>query len=131
MLVDDPGYCNLYLLLQNLNLRAVGIPYTKEGPDTDALIKIQRQTKARVMVTTSVLHNPTGTCTSLENIHKINEISKKIGITLIEDNIFLDLAPVSQPCLSRETNNNNLIHIGSFSKTIGPGLRVGFIIAPP
>lgn len=131
VLVDDPGYCNLYLLLQNLNLRAVGIPYTKEGPDTDALIKIQRQTKTRVMVTTSVLHNPTGTCTSLENIHKINEISKKIGITLIEDNIFLDLAPVSQPCLSRETNNNNLIHIGSFSKTIGPGLRVGFIIAPP
>ncbi|WP_339076845.1 PLP-dependent aminotransferase family protein [Acetobacter sp. AC2005] len=129
VLVDDPGYCNLYLLLKNLNLRAVGIPYTKEGPDIDALLKIQYQTKARIMVTTSVLHNPTGSCTSADNIRKINDISKKIGITLIEDNIFLDLTPISQPFLSQE--NNNVIHIGSFSKTIGPGLRVGYIIAPP
>ncbi|GAB30522.1 GntR family transcriptional regulator [Acetobacter pasteurianus] len=129
VLVDDPGYCNLYLLLQNLNLRAVGIPYTKEGPDTDALLEIQHQTKAQVMVTTSVLHNPTGICTSLDNIYKINEISKKIGLILIEDNIFLDLAPIRQPCLS-QGNNNNVIHIGSFSKTIGPGLRVGYVIAP-
>ncbi|MGD7070104.1 PLP-dependent aminotransferase family protein [Acetobacter sp. AAB5] len=129
VLVDDPGYCNLYLLLKNLNLHAVGVPYTKEGPDIDALLKIQHQTKARVMVTTSVLHNPTGICTSLDNINKINEISKKIGLILIEDNIFLDLAPIRQPCLSQ--NNSNVIHIGSFSKTIGPGLRVGYIIAPP
>lgn len=129
VLVDDPGYCNLYLLLQNLNLRAVGIPYTKEGPDTDALLEIQHQTKAQVMVTTSVLHNPTGICTSLDNINKINEISKRTGLILIEDNIFLDLAPIRQPCLS-QGNNNNVIHIGSFSKTIGPGLRVGYVIAP-
>ena len=129
VLVDDPGYCNLYLLLQNLNLRAVGVPYTKEGPDTDALLEIQHRTKARVMVTTSVLHNPTGICTSLDNIQKINEISKRTGLILIEDNIFLDLAPIRQPCLS-QGNNNNVIHIGSFSKTIGPGLRVGYVIAP-
>ncbi|GCD75763.1 GntR family transcriptional regulator [Acetobacter pasteurianus NBRC 3299] len=131
VLVDDPGYCNLYLLLENLNLHAVGVPYTKEGPDTDALLKIQQQTKACVMVTTSVLHNPTGTCTSLDNINKIKEISKKTGLILIEDNIFLDLAPVSQPCLSRENKSDNILHIGSFSKTIGPGLRVGYIIASP
>lgn len=129
VLVDDPGYCNLYLLLQSLNLHAVGIPYTKEGPDTDALLEIQHRTKARVMVTTSVLHNPTGICTSLDNIQKINEISKKTGLILIEDNIFLDLAPIRQPCLS-QGNNNNVINIGSFSKTIGPGLRVGYVIAP-
>lgn len=131
VLVDDPGYCNLYPLLHMLGLGARGVPRTKEGVDITALEHILAQERATVMVTTSVLHNPTGVCSTAANITALYTLACQHGLTVIEDNIFLDLAPQTQPCLARMDTEERVVHVGSFSKTITPGLRVGYVRCTP
>ena len=131
VLVDDPGYCNLYPLLHMLGLGARGVPRTKEGVDITALEDILAHERATVMVTTSVLHNPTGVCSTAANITALYTLTCQHGLTVIEDNIFLDLAPQTQPCLARMDTEERVVHVGSFSKTITPGLRVGYVRCAP
>jgi len=131
VLVDDPGYCNLYPLLQSLGLTAIGVGRTVTGPCPSLFERAIKKHQPRLFVTTSVLHNPTGGCASAENVAAIHALAVKHGITMVEDNIFLDLTPESQPCHARYDKLQNIIHIGSFSKTIGPGLRVGYLACPP
>ena len=131
VLVDDPGYCNLYPLLHMLGLGARGVPRTKEGVDITALEHILAHERATVMVTTSVLHNPTGVCSTAANITALYALACQHGLTVIEDNIFLDLAPQTQPCLARMDTEERVVHVGSFSKTITPGLRVGYVRCAP
>lgn len=131
VLVDDPGYCNLYPLLHMLGLRVRGVPRTKEGVDITALEQILAHERAAVMVTTSVLHNPTGVCATASNITALYALACRFNLNIIEDNIFLDLAPQTQPCLARMDTEERIVHVGSFSKTITPGLRVGYVRCAP
>ncbi|OAG75690.1 Transcriptional regulator, GntR family domain [Acetobacter malorum] len=131
VLVDDPGYCNLYPLLQSLGLKAVGITRTPAGPCPELFERALKAHKPKLFITTSILHNPTGSCVTTDNVATIHALAVKHGVTLVEDNIFLDLAPESQPCHARYDKLQNIIHVGSFSKTIAPGLRVGYLACAP
>lgn len=131
VLVDDPGYCNLYPLLQSLGLKAVGITRTQAGPCPDLFERAIKTHQPKLFVTTSILHNPTGSCVTAENVTNIHALAVKHGVAIIEDNIFQDLTPESQPCHARYDKLKNIIHIGSFSKTIAPGLRVGYLACAP
>lgn len=131
VLVDDPGYCNLYPLLQSLGLKAVGVVRNESGPCPELFERALKKHPAKLFVTTSVLHNPTGSCVTAHNVATIQAIAAKYGIAIVEDNIFLDLTPESQPCHARHGKLQNIIHISSFSKTIAPGLRVGYLACSP
>lgn len=131
VLVDDPGYCNLYPLLQSLGLNAVGIARTHAGPSPELFERALKTHQPKLFITTSILHNPTGSCVTTDNVAAIHALAIKHGVAIIEDNIFLDLAPESQPCHARHDKLQNVIHIGSFSKTIAPGLRVGYLACAP
>ncbi|BAK82801.1 PLP-dependent aminotransferase family protein [Komagataeibacter medellinensis] len=127
VLVEDPGYCNLYPALQSLGLRTASIPRLPDGPCPDALARMVRQHQPRLFITTSILHNPTGSCATTRNMHAVLDIATRHDLTVIEDDIFLDLAPEGQQTLSQLGGLERVVHIGSFSKTIAPGLRVGYV----
>ncbi len=131
ILVEDPGYCNLYPALQALGLQIASIPRLRDGPCPEQLERIIRQYQPRLFITTSILHNPTGTCSTAQNMHDVLRIARQNNVTVIEDDIFLDLAPNGQQTLSQLGGLKTVIHIGSFSKTIGPGLRVGYVACDP
>ncbi|RFD18543.1 PLP-dependent aminotransferase family protein [Komagataeibacter melaceti] len=127
VLVEDPGYCNLYPALQALGLRIASIPRNPDGPCPAQLERMVRRHRPRLFITTSILHNPTGTCSTADNMRAVLKIARQHDLTVIEDDIFLDLAPVGQQTLSQLGGLERVVHIGSFSKTIGPGLRVGYV----
>lgn len=131
ILVEDPGYCNLYPALQALGLQIASIPRLRDGPCPEQLERMVRRYQPRLFITTSILHNPTGTCSTARNMRDVLRIARKHDVTVIEDDIFLDLAPDGQQTLSQLGGLNAVIHIGSFSKTIGPGLRVGYVACAP
>lgn len=127
IVVEDPGYCNLYPALQALGLQIASIPRLRDGPCTEQLERVVRRYQPRLFITTSILHNPTGTCSTAQNMRDVLRITQQNNVTVIEDDIFLDLAPNGQQTLSQLGSLKTVIHIGSFSKTIGPGLRVGYV----
>ncbi|GBQ76892.1 GntR family transcriptional regulator [Acetobacter malorum DSM 14337] len=131
VLVDDPGYCNLYPLLQSLGLKVIGIARTPAGPSPELFERAVKTHQPKLFVTTSILHNPTGSCVTSDNVATIHALAVQHGVAIIEDNIFLDLTPESQPCHARYDKLQNIIHISSFSKTIAPGLRVGYLACAP
>ncbi|MGF2021798.1 aminotransferase class I/II-fold pyridoxal phosphate-dependent enzyme, partial [Staphylococcus aureus] len=77
------------------------------------------------------LHNPTQNTYSKEEKQKIIDQCHKEGIPIVEDSIYSDLwfSPNQQISMKALKNSDNVLYLGSLSKTVSPGLRIGWIIA--
>jgi DNA-binding transcriptional MocR family regulator len=131
VLVDDPCYPYTLAMLRNRGALPVGVPRTAAGPDVAALKALAESTRARVFITNTTFHNPTGTTTSAQVAHSVLLTAEQHGLTLVEDDIFAELAPESIATLASLDRVRRVAYIGSFSKTIAPNLRVGYIVADP
>jgi DNA-binding transcriptional MocR family regulator len=79
--------------------------------------------------TQSLGHNPTGGSTTIPVAHAILTAANRHGVLLVEDDPFVDLPMASGHRLATLDQLNNVISIGTFSKTLSAGLRSGFIAA--
>jgi len=129
VLVDDPCYPYLLEMLRQRGVRPVGVPRTATGPDVHALQSSASRLNARVFITNTTFHNPTGTTTAPQVAHELLTTARAHDLTIVEDDIFAELAPDRPSSLAALDSLQRVIHIGSFSKTIAPNLRVGFIAA--
>jgi DNA-binding transcriptional MocR family regulator len=129
VLVDDPCYPYVLAMLRTSGMRAVGIPRTAYGPDAQKLHAVATSTGARVFITNTNLHNPTGTTTSLQVAQGLLKVARLHGITILEDDIFAELTSDGHTSLASPDQLNNVVYVGSFSKTIAPNIRVGFIVS--
>jgi DNA-binding transcriptional MocR family regulator len=96
----------------------------------DALARLLKRRRVRCLFTNTVFHNPTGTTTSSACAHRILELADRYDLTIIEDDIFADLAPRAQLTLASLDDLRRVIYISSFSKTLTPALRAGYLVAP-
>jgi DNA-binding transcriptional MocR family regulator len=126
--VDDPGYCNLISLLRHKGLRVVGIPRTPTGPDLEALARAAASQPIKAFFTNTQLQNPTGTSYSSSARHRTVRLAEEHDFHIVEDDIFADLLPRAEASLASLDGLNRVIHIQSFSKTISPSLRVGYLV---
>jgi DNA-binding transcriptional MocR family regulator len=116
-------------MLQARGIRAVGIPRTAAGPDPRILHSTASATRARVFITNTTFHNPTGTTISREVADNILMIARHNGMTILEDDVFAELNKNRSRSLASLDPQHSVIYVGSFSKTLSPNLRVGFIAA--
>lgn len=128
-LVDEPGYYPLYGKLALHGVRIVGVPREADGPDVTAFEQLAAASGSRVFFTQSIGHNPTGSDTSAAKAYRILQIAERLGITVVENDAVGDLKPAMAMRLCALDQLRRTIYIGSFTKTIGPALRVGFIAA--
>lgn len=131
VLVEDPGYCNLFPALEALGLRTIGIPRLHDGPCLATLERIARTEQPKAFILNTRLHNPTGTSCSPSVTHHVLSLAERHDFMIIEDDIFGGLADENTPTLAHLDQLQRVIFISSFSKTISPGLRVGFLACPP
>lgn len=129
VLVDDPGYSNLLSALRLRGLQLVGVPMTPTGPDVDALGSLLQQHQPKLYFTHTQLHNPTGASYNAATAYRVLQLAQQHGFMLVEDNVSHGLLGSAAPTLAGMDQLQRVIHIGSFSKTIAPGLRVGFVAA--
>ncbi len=129
VLVDDPCYPYILAMLRNRGAQPIGVPRTTSGPDVAALKALAESTHARVFITNTTFQNPTGTTTSAQVAHSILLAAEQHGLTIVEDDIFAELAPEPLATLASLDRVRRVVYIGSFSKTIAPNLRVGYIVA--
>ncbi|WP_018151065.1 aminotransferase-like domain-containing protein [Leeia oryzae] len=129
VLVDDPGYSNLMSALRLRGLNLVGVPMTPTGPDTQALTQLLATHRPKLYFTNTQLQNPTGASYSPATAYRVLQLAAQYDFKLVEDNVSSDLVPGRQQTLASMDQLKQVIYIGSFSKSIAPGLRVGYIAA--
>jgi DNA-binding transcriptional MocR family regulator len=129
--VDDPGYSNLLSALRLRGLRLVGVPMTPTGPDAAALELLLEQHRPQLYITNTQLQNPTGASYSAASAFKVLRLAERHDFLVVEDNVSADLVPGRSITLAGADQLKRVIYVGSFSKSIAPGLRVGFVAAEP
>ena len=130
-IVEDPGYPPLFEMLKNRGVQMLSIARTEGGPDVEALASVLKRRTARCLFTNTTCHNPTGTTTILSVAHHLLELANRYDLTIVEDDISGDLAPVAATTLASLDELKRVVYISSFSKTISPSLRAGFLAARP
>lgn len=129
VLVEDPGYFVLFEQLRAHGLRLVAVPRLVDGPDLAALEAMCRAHRPRAFFLQTLLHNPTGTSTSAATAHRLLSLAEQYGFMLIEDDVYGDLYEGNAVRLAQIDGFRHVIHVGSFTKLLGPSIRVGFVAA--
>ncbi len=109
----------------------VTVPLDEHGMCVDQLEEIVTQTPVRFIYVLPNFHNPAGTTLSEERRHQLVDIARRHDLIIVEDDPYgalrytgEDLIPVAALAPERT------IYLGTFSKTLTPGLRIGWIVAP-
>ena len=131
VLIDDPCYFNFQALLRAHPVEAIGVPYTRNGPDLAAFETIVAARRPRLYLTNSALHNPTGATISPRTAHRLLGIAARHDLIVVEDDIFADFETEPSPRLAALDGLERVIRIGSFSKTLSASIRCGYIAARP
>jgi 2-aminoadipate transaminase len=137
VIVEQETYQGALNRLSRLGVNAIGIPLDRDGMRMDALASALAGLKARGIVakyiyTIPTVQNPTGTILPETRRAEMLRLSHQYGVPIFEDDCYADLVWDGQrpPAIHAMAKNGGVIHIGSFSKSIAPALRVGFIVAP-
>lgn len=130
VLVDSPGYYPLFGKLQYSNIQIVGVQRTVDGPDLAALEQACITHKPKLFFTQTLAHNPTGTNASLPVCHRILTLAEQYQFYVVEDDPFADILPVDSPRLATLDQLERVIYVGTFSKTLSAGVRVGYVTGP-
>jgi DNA-binding transcriptional MocR family regulator len=129
LLVEQLCYAGARDIALRLRLRLEGVAMDEHGIRPDSLAEAATATGARLALVTPSLHNPTTIQMPESRRAELIRASSAAGLRLIEDDIYgplVDPAPTTLAVLAPES----VVHVGSISKGILPGLRVGFVLAP-
>lgn len=132
ILHETPSYLNSVHVFQSAGMNLLGIPLDDEGMRYDSIERLKRQHDAALLYTIPNFHNPTGTLMSDRRRTEILKICQNESIPIIEDDVYGDLwfeDPPPKPLKYNDTQGN-VLYIGSVSKTLSPGLRIGWIVGP-
>ncbi|MFT3768987.1 MAG: PLP-dependent aminotransferase family protein [Minicystis sp.] len=129
--IESPGYFMLGPIVEGLGLEPVPIPRDRGGIDLDRLRAEQRRAPLAAVMVNPNHHNPIGSTLTLAQRFELARLADEHRFWIVEDDVYKGLwteaeePPTIQSLLPRRT-----LYVGSFSKTLGPALRVGFVIAP-
>ncbi|MFL6709394.1 MAG: PLP-dependent aminotransferase family protein [Massilia sp.] len=128
--MEDPGFRFARKGLELAGLKLVPVPVDADGLDVDHAIA--QAPDAALAVVTPGQQAPLGSTMSLRRRLKLLEWAAARKSWIIEDDYLseLQLSGKPAPALAALDENGRVIHIGSFSKTISPGLRLGFVVVP-
>lgn len=125
--VDEPGNGNLIKLIQLAGGIVVGVPRTQEGPDVKLMQDYLHQHSVRAFFCNSTYHNPTGGNLSPRNAFSVLRLAVEHGFLIIEDDVYGDFSPANRQTFAELDSLDQVIYIGSFSKSLSASLRVGYI----
>lgn len=157
VLVETPTYLGALQAFAPMEPEVVGVAADEEGPDMQDLLRVlgadgdaadapeaperrrllqldldPAKDFPRFMYLLPNFQNPTGRTMSEARRATLSAEAQRLGLPIVEDNPYGDLwfdAPPPAPLTSR--NPEGCLYLGSFSKVLAPGLRLGFLVAPP
>ncbi len=137
VIVEQETYGGTISRFARLGANMTGIPLDREGMRMDALAAAladlrRRGVTPKFIYTIPTVQNPTGTILPLERRHELLRLSEHYGVPVVEDDCYADLIWDHRrpPALYAMGRRGQVIHVGSFSKSVAPALRAGYIVAP-
>ncbi|WP_417518775.1 PLP-dependent aminotransferase family protein [Minwuia sp.] len=137
VLIEASNYGGVYPRLAKCGVHAVSVAVDADGMNMDALetelARLQAEAvRPKYIYTIPTVHNPTGTILPRARRERLLELARAHDVPVFEDECYADLVWTGErpPALMALDRDARVIHIGTFSKTIAPALRVGYIAAP-
>ncbi|MBV8579022.1 MAG: PLP-dependent aminotransferase family protein [Candidatus Eremiobacteraeota bacterium] len=129
IVVEAPTYPGALQIFQIAGLRALPVPVDEDGMRVDHVEAILRTRRPRFIYTMPAIQNPTGVTMNADRRERLVTLAKRHGVPLVEDDPYGELAPPpAAPLLAHDPEY--VIYLSSFSKTIAPSLRLGWLVAP-
>ncbi|HEX3562017.1 MAG TPA: PLP-dependent aminotransferase family protein [Solirubrobacterales bacterium] len=132
VIVEQPTYDRTLLLLQQAGADLIPAPLEADGVDPAAVEEACSQGEVKLAHVIPNFHNPAGCTLSLEKRRALVKLAAEAGFTLFEDDpyrlICFDEAR-GETMLDMDTADR-VIHASSFSKSVSPGVRVGYLVGP-
>jgi len=137
VIVEGPTFLATIQCFRLYGAELISAPIDGEGVQTDALERLIAEHKPKFVYLIPTFGNPSGAMLSLERRRRVLEMAVQHGTLIVEDDPYGDLyfgapPPPSLLALSRQVPGSRdlLVHCGSLSKVLSPGLRVGWMVGP-
>jgi len=133
VLVEQPTYLGMLNILAARGVRAVGVPIDDDGLIIEALEELLRVERPAFLYCMPTFQNPSGVCLSPVRRASLLELAARRALTIVEDDIYGRIAYEGAPpqSLKADDHSSQVIYLSSFSKSLMPGLRMGYVVAAP
>jgi len=137
VLVENPTFLSAIQTFKGYQARIIPVDMDQDGMIPEDLELKIREFKPKLLYTIPHYQNPTGITLSQERRERIMNIINRTNVVVIEDDPYVELRYYADirckndrlPALKSMDTNNQVIYLGSFSKIVSPGLRVGYVVA--
>jgi len=133
VVMEEPSFMGAIGVFKAAGARILTVPMDQEGIRTDLLEQLLSRHRPKFIYTLPTFQNPTGTKMSLSRRHELLKLAYQYHIPIVEDDPYSELYYENQPSPSLKSldEHGHVIYLGTFSKILFPGLRLGWCVAPP
>ncbi|MEX0734833.1 MAG: PLP-dependent aminotransferase family protein [Steroidobacteraceae bacterium] len=127
--VEEPSYCYSFQIFRDHGLNIVGVPLDGQGMDLEQCEHLLERHRPKLLYTIPAYHNPTGQTLDGQRRERLVAFSRAHGFVIAADEVYHLLHHGTPPPASFGTlaERGNVLSLGSFSKILAPGLRLGWI----
>ncbi|MBM6616413.1 PLP-dependent aminotransferase family protein [Bacillus suaedaesalsae] len=130
--LERPSYLSSLNVFQSAAIGLQSISVDSEGFDIQYIKQQKKRQDASLLYTNPTFHNPTGYVMPLESREKLLQVCEDIQLPIVEDDVYRELwldtpPPVPIKALDK---NGTVLYLGSISKSLSPGLRIGWVVGP-
>ena len=136
VMMEEFEYVGTIRVFKQCGLELLAVPVDEQGMRMDALANMLEHQASigrppAFIYTTASYQNPTGTTQPLERRRRLLELARQYHVLIVEDDTYGDISfePLEVPAIYALADAGEAMYIGSFSKILGPGVRLGFFIA--
>jgi len=137
VVLEAANYGGTLTRLERLNVEAIGVELDDGGMRMDHLRQVmadldRQGRKAKFIYTIPTIQNPTATILSRDRRLEMLDIARQFDVPIFEDDCYADLIWSGErpEAIQALDTDNRVLYCGSFSKTVAPALRVGYLVAP-
>jgi len=128
--VESPTFAGVLTSLENTGARVIGIPVDEDGFDVDALERVLARHEVKLCALQPACQNPTGRDLAAPRRERLLELAQERSFFVLEDGVYATLRyEGTEPPRLRGGAPAHVIYVDSLSKTVGGGLRIGWIAA--
>ena len=137
VITEDYVYSGTLRTLRRFHADVRGVPCDEDGMLPDSLEEAMQAAigegkRPKLVYTIPTFQNPQGWTMTLERRHALLKLSERYGVPILEDDCYVDLRYEGEPVTSIHSldTGGRVMYVGSFSKIVGPGMRIGYMTAP-
>jgi 2-aminoadipate transaminase len=132
VVVEQPSYDRTLLLLDRIGADRIGVPLEEDGVDVEAVAEVSAGRDIRLVHVIPNHHNPAGCTLSAEKKLRLVGLAHDRGFNLFEDDPYrlISFGGEAGQTMIAMDEADRVIHASSFSKSVAPGVRVGYLVGP-